>query len=117
MDTATAVVTGLLAAFFLLAAYMKLAGLPQSLEVRDRMKLAPAQWRFIGVLEIAGAAGAAIGLAVRELGVAATACLVVLSLGAIASHLRAGDPPKEAGAAVVALLLAAGTLVLQIATA
>src|SRR5205809_3758525 len=55
MDTATIVVTGLLAALFLSAAGMKLAGVPQSLEIRDHLGVAPAQWRLIGVLELAGA--------------------------------------------------------------
>lgn len=46
--------------------------------------------RFIGVLELAGASGALRGLAVRELGIAACGGLVLTSLGAIASHVRAG---------------------------
>jgi len=117
MDIATAIVTGLLAAFFLFAAWMKLAGVPQSLEIRDRLGIEPAQWRLIGLLEIAGAVGVAVGLAVRELGVAAGAGLVLVSLGAIASHVRAQDPPSEAGPAVFALVLAAAALALQLATA
>jgi uncharacterized membrane protein YphA (DoxX/SURF4 family) len=117
MNIAAAVVTGLLAAFFLFAASMKLAGVPQSLEIRDRLGVAPAQWRLIGVLEVAGAVGVAVGLAVRELGVAAGAGLVLVSLGAIASHVRVKDPPSEAGAAGFALLLAAAALALRLATA
>ena len=117
MDTATIVVTGLLATLFLSAAGMKLAGVPQSLEIRDHLGVAPAQWRLIGVLELAGAVGAAVGLAVRGLGVAATGGLVLVSLGAIATHIRAGDPPEAAGPAGLALVLAAGALALQLATA
>src|SRR5947208_1221201 len=117
MDIATAIVTGLLAAFFLLAASMKLTGAPQSLEIRDHLGVAPGQWRLIGVLELSGAVGAAVGLAFTPLGVAATAGLVLTSLGAIATHVRAGDPPQEALPAGVALLLAAGALALQLATA
>src|SRR5437870_3194924 len=117
MDTATPVVTGLLAALFLSAAAMKLAGVAQSLEARDHFAIAPARWRLIGVLELAGASGAALGLAIRPLGVAATGGLVLVSLGAITTHMRAGDPPGAALPAGVALALAAGALALQLATA
>jgi len=117
MDTATIVVTGLLAALFLSAAAPKLAGAQQSLQIRDHLGVAPGQWRLIGFLELAGATGAAVGLALRGLGVAATGGLVLVSLGAIATHIRAGDPPSAAGPAGVAFVLAAGALALQLATA
>jgi uncharacterized membrane protein YphA (DoxX/SURF4 family) len=117
MDIATAVVSGLLAALFLSSAGMKLASRPQSVEIRDHLGVAPAQWRLIGLLELAGAAGAVIGLAVRPLGVAATGGLVLVALGAITTHLRAGDPPDAVAPAGTALLLAGGALALQLATA
>jgi hypothetical protein len=117
MDVITAVTTGLLSAGFLAAGATKLAGLPQSLEIRDRLGVPARSWQAIGVLEIAGAGGAALGLAVRPLGLAATAGLVLLGSGAIATHLRAGDPPSEAVPAGIALLLAAAALTLQAATA
>jgi hypothetical protein len=117
MDIATAVVTGLLAALFLSTAGVKLASLPQSVQIRDHLGVAPAQWRLIGLLELAGAAGAALGLAVRPLGVAATSGLVLVALGAIATHVRAGDAPDAVAPAGIALLLAGGALALQLATA
>jgi hypothetical protein len=117
MDVITAVVTGLLTAGFLAAGGAKLAGLPPSLEVRDRLGIPASSWRVIGVLEIAGAVGAAVGLAVRPLGLAATGGLVLVGLGAIATHVRAGDPTSEAAPAGIALLLAAAALALQVATA
>jgi hypothetical protein len=43
---------------------------------------------------------------------AAAAGLVLLSLGAIATHARAGDKPAAALPAITALVLAASTLVL-----
>jgi hypothetical protein len=72
---------------------------------------------MIGALEVAGAGGAVLGLAVRPLGLAATGGLVLVGVGAIATHLRAGDPPSEAAPAGVALLLASAALALQAATA
>jgi len=76
MDTATAVVSGLLAALLVSTA-----------------------------------------VAVGELGVAATAGLVLVALWAIATHVRAGDPPAAAVPAAFALLMAAGALGLQLTTA
>jgi len=54
---------------------------------------------------------------VRELGVAATAGLFLLSLGAIATHVRAGDAAAKAAPAGFALLLPAAAFVLQAASA
>jgi hypothetical protein len=117
MDATTAVVTGLLAALFLAAGAPKIAALPKSLEIRDHLGVPAGSWRLIGALEIAGAVGAAIGLAVRPLGLAATGGLVLVAGGAIVTHLRAGDPPSEAAPAGVALVFAAAALALQAATA
>jgi hypothetical protein len=117
MDIATAVVTGLMAALFLSSGGMKLASRPQSVEIRDHLGVVPARWLLIGLLELAGATGAALGLAVRPLGVAATSGLVLLALGAIATHVGAGDPPDAVAPAGIALLLAGGALALQLATA
>jgi uncharacterized membrane protein YphA (DoxX/SURF4 family) len=117
MDAITAVVTGLLTAGFLAVGAMKLAGAPRLRQTRDHLGVSASAWRTIGVLEIVGALGAAIGLAVRPLGFAATAGLVLLGAGAIASHVRAGDPPAETAPAGTALLLAAAALALQAATA
>jgi len=117
MDAITAVVTGLLTAGFLAVGAMKVAGVARSLEVRDHLGVSASAWRAIGMLEIAGALGAAVGLAIRPLGFAAAGGLALLGLGAIASHVRASDPPAEAAPASVATLLAAAALALQAATA
>jgi hypothetical protein len=117
METATVVITGLLAALFMSTAAMKLAGVTQSLAIRDHLGVAAPTWRLIGVLELAGASGALLGLAVPQLGIAACAGLVLTSLGAISTHLRAGDPPSAAAPALLALALAIAALALQAATA
>jgi uncharacterized membrane protein YphA (DoxX/SURF4 family) len=109
----TIAVSVMLALLFLGAAAAKLTGQAASLAERDHFNIPAARWQQIGILEIAGAAGVLIGLALRALGVAAAGGLVVLSLGAIATHMRAGDKPTAAVPAFVALALAAATLVLQ----
>lgn len=118
MSTATTIVTILLAALFLFAGGGKLAGVKQQVEARDHFGISASSWRVIGALEVAGAVGVLVGLlAVRFLGVAAAVGLVLVGIGAIATHVRAGDQPREAVPAVIALALAAATLVLQAATA
>jgi hypothetical protein len=116
MNAVTAVVTGLLTAGFLVVGATKLKGVPQSLEIRDHLGVPAGAWRAIGALEVAGAVGAAVGLAIRPLGLAATGGLVLLGLGAIATHVRAGDAPSKAAPAAIAMVLAGAVLALQAAT-
>jgi hypothetical protein len=61
---ATSIVIGLTVALFGFTATIKLAGLRQSLAIRDHLGIAPDAWRTIGRLEFAGAAGVLLGLAV-----------------------------------------------------
>lgn len=118
MTTATVLLTILTALVFFIAAAMKLAGNPRSLRTRDRLGIAPARWRLIAALEIAGGVGSLAGLALPALGIAATAGLVLLSIGATWSHLvRLRDPLAEAAPALLAVVLSVLTLLLQIATA
>jgi hypothetical protein len=116
VDTATTIVTSLLSVFFLTAGGTKLAGAGPSVEMRDHLGIPPRQRVGIGALEVAGAGGAAVGLALRPLGIAAATGLVFLSVGAIATHLRAEDPVVDALPAAVALALASAAVVLQAVT-
>jgi hypothetical protein len=75
--------------------------------------LAAARVKFIGEEHV----GALAGLAVTPLGLAALAGLAAVAIGACATQIRLHNPTSEARAAVLALLLAAGALVLQLATA
>jgi hypothetical protein len=113
MDTATVVVTILLAALFTFAASIKLLGVPQSLAIRDHLGVKPLQWRLIGGCELAGVAGALVGLLWAPIGIAAAIGLALLSVGAIAFHLRASDGVKDSAAAVIGLALAVATAVLH----
>ena len=87
------------------------------METRDRLGFQPGAYRMIGVCEVAGAVGALVGLAVRPLGIAALAGLVLVAIGACAAQVRLHTPPSEARIAVLALVLAVAALALQIATA
>jgi uncharacterized membrane protein YphA (DoxX/SURF4 family) len=113
----TVVVTVLAALVFFAAAWVKFTGKKHSMQTRDRLGIAPARYRLIGVLEVAGAVGAVIGLGVRPLGVAALAGLVLVAIGACVAQVRLHNPLREARPAILALVLATGALVLQIATA
>jgi hypothetical protein len=112
MSTATVLVSVVLALLFLATAAGKLTGQRVSVASRDHLGIAPVRWQQIGLLEVAGAVGVLTGLTLRPLGMAAAAGLVLLSLGAIATHARAGDKPAAALPAITALVLAASTLVL-----
>jgi DoxX-like family len=117
MSAAIVVVTALTALLFFAAAAMKLTGQRRSLATRDRLGIDQARWRLIGLLEIAGATGALVGLALRPLGIAATAGLVLTSIGALGAHLRMGNLRSEGAPGAAALVLSSAALVLQSTTA
>jgi hypothetical protein len=110
---ATAIVTALLAALFGFSSLIKLFGVRQSLAIRDHLGVKPTQWRVIGLLELAGVAGVLAGLGWAPIGVAAAIGLGLLSLGAIAFHVRASDTVADTAPAVIGLGLAAATAILQ----
>ena len=112
MSTATVLVTLVLGLLFLATAVGKLTGQRASIASRDHLAIAPVRWQQIGLLEVAGAAGVLIGLTLRPLGIASAAGLVLLSLGAIATHVRAGDKPAAALPAIAALALASAAFIL-----
>ena len=113
VDAATVVVTLLLAALFTFSASIKLLGVSKSLAIRDHLGVSPIQWRLIGALELAGVAGVLIGLLWSPIGIAAAIGLILLSLGAVAFHLRASDRIAEMGPAVIGVALAVATAVLH----
>ena len=117
MTALTIIITIATALVFLAAAAVKFAEQEHAMQTRDRLAIRPAPYRLIGVFEVAGAAGALIGLAVRPLGVAALFGLVLLGLGACAAHLKLHDSFVDARPAVLATVLAVAALALQIATA
>jgi hypothetical protein len=113
VNTATVAVTLLLAALFTFSSSIKLLGVPKSLAIRDHLGVSPIQWRIIGALELAGVAGVLAGLLWPPLGIAAAIGLVLLSIGAVAFHLRASDSAADTIPAVIGVALAAATAVLH----
>ena len=69
-----------------------------------------AAYRRIGVLEVAGAIGLAVGLVQPLLGGLAGTGLLLLLAGAVVTHVRNGDGLREVAPAVVCALLVAGYL-------
>ncbi|MBV9515619.1 MAG: DoxX family protein [Mycobacteriaceae bacterium] len=110
---ATVVVTIVLALLFAFSSSIKLLGAPQSLAIRDHLGVTPMLWRVIGVLELAGVVGVLVGLLWRPIGVAAAIGLALLSVGAVAFHLRASDRWVKTAPAAVAVVLAVAAAVLQ----
>jgi DoxX-like family len=110
---ADVIVTALLAVLFAFAGLIKLFGVRQSLAIRDHLGVKPAQWRMIGILELAGVAGVLVGLTWAPIGVAAAIGLSLLTLGAIVFHGRASDSAADTAPAVIGLGLAVATAILQ----
>jgi DoxX-like family len=117
VTVATVIFTVLAALLFLAAAWAKFSEEEHSTDTRDRLGLPPDRYRLIGVAEVAGAVGALVGLAVRPLGIAALAGLVLVAIGACAAQVKLHNPWAKARLAVIALILSVAALSLQIATA
>ena len=73
-------------------------------------------YRRIGALEVAGAAGILLGLAIPQLGVLAATCLLLLMIGAVGAHLRQHDGPTVMAPALVAIALLMTYLGLAVGT-
>ncbi|NYV73514.1 DoxX family protein [Streptomyces sp. UH6] len=69
----------------------------------------------LGLVKIAGALGLLAGILYRPLGIAAAIGLVLYFVGAVVTHLRAGDK-KGVGAPTAIMLASAAPLVLGLAT-
>ena len=115
MFTICLVVTVLLALMSALSAVLKLMRHPRVLASREAVGF-PEAWlpRLAGV-ELLGAAGVLIGLAVPALGIAAAIGLVAYFVLAIGSHVRAHDM-AGVGNPVPFLVLAIAALVLRALT-
>jgi len=83
----------------------KLTGQPRMRASAAHFGITWKRYRLIGVAELAAAAGVLAGLAWRPIGLAAGLCLGLLLLGAIATHVRAGDAVRQALPALLILAL------------
>ena len=100
----------LLAVACFFPATAKLAGHPKMRESAGHFGIPWARYRLIGILELAATAGVVIGVWLRPLGIAAAAGMVLLLTGALITHRRAKDGPKDMAPAVITLVIAIGYL-------
>ena len=85
----------LLAAACLVPAAGKLLGHPKMRRSAAHFGIAWRHYQFIGMAELAAAAGILLGLYWRPIGLAAAAGMTLLLLGALAAHGRARDRARE----------------------
>ena len=103
-----------LAIFFGALGTAKVLALPPMRQRAAHLGYSVRSYRAIGVLELAGAAGLLVGLAVPPLGALAAVGLLLLLAGAMVSHLRSHDSLRELTPAVLAAGLVAVYLVLVV---
>lgn len=115
MGTTTVAAALLVLAFGPLGA-AKLAALPAMRVRAEHVGFSVAAYRRIGVLELLGAAGVLAGAAFPVIGALAGSGLLLLLAGAVMTHLRNGDGPKEIAPAVVLGAVAVGYLALIVGT-
>ena len=104
------VLATLVAVIFLAAGAAKILALPSMRAAAGHAGFSVDAYRRIGVLEVAGAAGVLVGLIHPLLGGLASIGLLILLAGAVVTHLRNHDGPREVAPAVVSVVLVAGYL-------
>jgi hypothetical protein len=104
----------LLAAACLLPATAKLLGHPKMRTSAAHFGIPWRGYQLIGAAELAAVAGVMAGLRWHALGLAAAIGMILLLIGALLTHRRAGDAVKETTPAVVALIFTAGYLAVAI---
>jgi uncharacterized membrane protein YphA (DoxX/SURF4 family) len=106
---ATIVISVLLGLAYLGAGLSKITKQPMMVESSGHLGFTVQQYQLIGVAEVFGATGLLIGLWLAPLGIAAAVGLVLLMIGAVYFHLKAGDGPNiyaaPAGLGILALIL------------
>ncbi len=110
------VLAALIAVVFVAAGAAKILAVPPMQAAADHAGFSVAAYRRIGVLEVAGAAGVLVGLSHPLLGGLASVGLLLLLAGAVVTHLRNHDGPREVAPAVVCLVLVAGYLAALVGT-
>ena len=115
MFIATAIVSILLAAILTWAAARKLSHREEVVRSYLRAGVPEERLNQLALILLMGAAGLVAGLAWAPLGVAAAVGVICYFLGAVASHLRAGDI-RNTPTPLALGLLAVLALVLRLAT-
>jgi len=95
---------------FALLGTAKIMAVPRMRYLASEAGFSVDAYRGIGVLEVAGAVGVALGLAVPLLGRVAAVGLLLLLAGALITHIRQGDGPRKYAPVIVCGVLVAGYL-------
>ena len=109
--TVLIVLSVLVAVVFLLSGAASLFALAPMRERAADAGFSVTAYRGIGALQIAGAAGLLLGLAVPVLGALAGTGLLLLLAGALITHVRNHDRGRDLVPAIVCAVLVAGYLV------
>jgi uncharacterized membrane protein YphA (DoxX/SURF4 family) len=104
MGVAEAAVSLILAGLITLTGLAKVTAHPSMQRNATHLGYSLRSFRVIGVIELAAAAALVVGMWWSPLAIAAAAGLVLLMVGAVVAHSRAGDSP----AAGLPALLCAG---------
>jgi hypothetical protein len=102
-----------LAVFFLGLGTAKLLAVAPMRKAAAHFGLPTNAYRSLGALEIAGAMGLLLGLALPVIGALAGVGLLLLLVGALVSHVRVGDRLQDASAAIVVGMLVVIMLAVQ----
>jgi hypothetical protein len=115
--TPTTILAVLLIVAFAAAGTAKIAAVPAMRARAQHVGFSVAAYRRIGLLEVLAVLGLLVGAFVPLIGAAAAVGLLMLLGGALVTHLRNGDGPREIAPAVVLglatlsyLLLVVGSL-------
>lgn len=107
------IVAALLATVLAALGLAKVLAVPRFRKLAADLGFTTTDYRHIGTLELAAAAGLGVGSLVPVIGGLAAAGVLLLLGGALAIHVRNGDSPKKlAPAAVTAALTIAYLLLL-----
>jgi hypothetical protein len=117
MQTAYGIVAVIASLMLVMSARMKLVRDPRVVElIGDVVGVPERYFRVLAGLEIAGAVGLLVGIAVPALGVAAGIGLVLYFFAAVASHVRVDDlAPDHIVPAILMLAISTAALALRIA--
>lgn len=114
MNIALVILGSLLALASVGSGGAKLAKVPAVMASMAQVGVKPYQIPILAALEIAGGAGLLVGIWYLPLGILASFCLSLYFAGAVISHLRKRHAFAEFAPALVILLIAISTYVLEL---
>jgi uncharacterized membrane protein YphA (DoxX/SURF4 family) len=109
MDKTLAII---LAVSFVFTGLPMATGQPSSVEQGRHLRFSPRNYRLLGLVQIVGAVALAIGVFWEPLALAAAAGFSLMMIGAVVTHLRAGDPAAKVFPATLFGLASIATVVL-----